>query len=77
LVGGLLAWQFRALIGIGLSFPTLGILYYCCYILLIRGWWVPLLSPSLALILAVGSSALLYKILNKRLAKLLAEVKHE
>jgi CHASE2 domain-containing sensor protein len=74
LVGGLLAWQFRALIAIGLSFPMLGILYYCCYTLLIRGWWVPLLSPSLALLLAVGSSALLYKILNKRLTKLLSEV---
>ncbi len=77
LVGGLLAWQFRALIAIVLTFPTLGILYYCCYILLIRGWWVPILSPSLALLLAVGLTALTYKIQHKRIAKLLAEVQHE
>jgi CHASE2 domain-containing sensor protein len=75
LVGGLLAWQFRALIAIVLAFPSLGILYYCCYILLIRGWWVPLLSPSLALLLAVGSTAVTYKIQQKRIAQLLAEVK--
>ncbi|NJK76977.1 MAG: CHASE2 domain-containing protein [Microcoleus sp. SU_5_6] len=75
LVGGLLAWQFRALIAIVLTFPSLGILYYCCYILLIRGWWVPLLSPSLALLLAAISTAVTYKIQQKRIAKFLAELK--
>ncbi|WP_293335737.1 CHASE2 domain-containing protein [Microcoleus sp. CAWBG58] len=78
LAGGLLAWQFRALIAIVLSFPMLGILYYCSYTLLIRGWWVPLLSPSLALILAAGVTVLTYKIQKYRIAKLLSsEVQNE
>ncbi|MGL5064384.1 MAG: CHASE2 domain-containing protein, partial [Microcoleus sp.] len=78
LIGGLLAWQFRALIAIVLAFPTLGILYYCCFTLLIRGWWIPLLSPSLALIVAAAATALTYKIQKQIIAQQLSsEVKHE
>ena len=52
-MGGLLAWRFRQLISWGLaSGAALLSLAALCFILLIQGWWVPLVPSGLALVAA-------------------------
>nr|WP_242022579.1 CHASE2 domain-containing protein [Trichocoleus sp. FACHB-90] len=60
LVGGVLAWHFRARIYLGLTLGiTLGVMCGLCYYLLIRGYWVPLIPSALALV-ATGGSVIAY-----------------
>ena len=55
MVGGLLAMQFRSPLILGLALGTaLAILYGLCFILLLKGGWIPLVPSALTLVITGG-----------------------
>ena len=56
-VGGLLAWRFRekTVYLLPLGTVVVGILYGCCFVLLLtQGCWIPVVPSALALITTSG-----------------------
>lgn len=61
LLGGILAWRFRSLLGLGLAVGiALGALYGLCFGLLTQSGWVPLIPSALALI-TTGGVVVIYR----------------
>jgi CHASE2 domain-containing sensor protein len=66
LVGGVLVWRWRSPLHLGLaSSAALGTLYGICFILLLKGGWVPLVPSALALV-ATGGSVVAYTVSQTR-----------
>ncbi len=60
-IGGLIAWQYRLPVQLGLaSGIALVVLYGVCFVLLLQGGWVPLVPGSIALVVT-ASSMVVYK----------------
>lgn len=60
-VGGLIAWQYRLPVQLGLaSSIAMIVLYGVCFVLLLQGGWVPLVPGSIALVIT-ASSMVVYK----------------
>ena len=60
LVGGVLVWRFRSPLHLALaSGAALGTLYGLCFVLLLKGGWVPLVPSALALAVT-GASLVVY-----------------
>ena len=71
--GGLLVWRVRSLGFIALLVGAeLGVLWACCYGLLIAGVWIPLMPAALALIIAAGGTLVVYQVpqIRNRLSSL-------
>jgi CHASE2 domain-containing sensor protein len=61
-VGGVLAWQFHSPLSLGLAGSiALGTLYGLCFVLLLKGAWVPLV-PSALVLAATGGSIVVYTV---------------
>jgi len=61
IIGGLIAWQYRLPVQLGLaSGIALVVLYGVCFVLLLQGGWVPLVPGSIALVVT-ASSMVIYK----------------
>jgi diguanylate cyclase (GGDEF)-like protein len=62
LVGGLLAWQFRHPLYLGIAgLASLAVLFTICLITFTQAGWIPLLPPALTLIVTSGS-VIVYKL---------------
>lgn len=56
LVGGIIVWHFRSPLRLGLANgAALGTLYGFCFVLLLKGGWVPLVPSAIALVVTGGS----------------------
>ena len=66
LVGGIIVWHFRSPLRLGLaSGAALGTLYGLCFVLLLKGGWVPLV-PSVLVLAATGGSMVAYTAYQNR-----------
>jgi len=73
IAGGLLVWRIRSLGFIALLVGgELGVLWACCYGLLIAGFWIPLVPAALVLIIAAGGTLVVYQVppIRNRLSSL-------
>jgi len=73
IAGGLLVWRIRSLGFIALLVGAeLGVLWACCYGLLIAGVWIPLMPAALALLIAAGGTLVVYQVppIRNRLSSL-------